>query len=55
MNKPDGLTVIPPETMEQFLEKLDIKKFYGVGKATLRKMQGLGIQSGADLKAVGSI
>ena len=50
MNKPDGLTVIPPETMEQFLEKLDIKKFYGVGKATLRKMQGLGIQSGADLK-----
>lgn len=50
MNKPDGLTVIPPETMEHFLEKLDIKKFYGVGKATLRKMQGLGIQSGADLK-----
>ena len=50
MNKPDGLTIIPPETMEQFLEELDIKKFYGVGKATLRKMQGLGIQCGADLK-----
>ncbi len=50
INKPDGLTVIPPETMDHFLEELSIKKFYGVGKATLRKMHGLGIHRGSDLK-----
>jgi DNA polymerase-4 len=49
-NKPDGLTVITPEKAEQFLEELDIKKFYGVGKATQRKMHALGIKTGADLK-----
>ncbi len=50
MNKPDGLTVIPPEIMECFLEELSINKFYGVGKATLQKMHSLGIHCGSDLK-----
>lgn len=49
-NKPDGLTVITPDKAEEFLEELDIKKFYGVGKATQRKMHALGIKTGADLK-----
>ncbi|MEQ9309041.1 MAG: DNA polymerase IV [Balneolaceae bacterium] len=49
-NKPDGLTVITPDKMEPFLEELDIKKFFGVGKATQRKMHALGIKKGADLK-----
>lgn len=49
-NKPDGLTVITPDKAEQFLEDLDIKKFYGVGKATQTKMHALGIKTGADLK-----
>jgi DNA polymerase-4 len=50
MDKPNGLTVIPPDKMDAFLEDLPIKKFYGVGKATLQKMLSLGIQSGRDLK-----
>lgn len=49
-NKPDGLTVITPDKMEYFLEELDIKKFFGVGKATQKKMHALGIKTGADLK-----
>ncbi len=49
-NKPDGLTVITPEKVEAFLEELDIKKFFGVGKATQKKMHALGIKTGADLK-----
>ncbi len=49
-NKPDGLTIITPEKMEAFLEELDIKKFFGVGKATQKKMHALGIKTGADLK-----
>lgn len=50
MDKPNGLTVIPPDKMAAFLNELPIKKFYGVGKATLQKMLSLGIQTGHDLK-----
>ncbi len=49
-NKPNGLTVITPDKVEQFVEELDIKKFFGVGKATQKKMHALGIKTGADLK-----
>ena len=35
----------------QFLEDLDIRKFYGVGKVTAEKMYQKGIFTGKDLKA----
>ena len=43
INKPNGQKTIPPEEAIEFLEKLDIKKFYGVGKVTATKMYNLGI------------
>jgi DNA polymerase IV len=33
-----------------FVETLPVRKFHGVGPATARKMSGLGIESGFDLK-----
>ncbi|MFN1835613.1 DNA polymerase IV [Balneola sp. MJW-20] len=50
LDKPNGLTLIPPDKAAAFLEELDIAKFWGVGKATLKKMHALGIRTGADLK-----
>jgi DNA polymerase-4 len=50
INKPDGLTLIPPEKAEAFIEKLAIEDFYGIGKVTAQKMHSYGIYSGADLK-----
>ncbi|WP_069130415.1 DNA polymerase IV [Rhodohalobacter halophilus] len=50
LDKPDGLSVITPEEAEEFIEKLPIGDFYGVGKATQKKMLSLGIKNGADLK-----
>lgn len=50
INKPNGQKTVNPEEVEEFLEKLDIKKFYGVGKVTAEKMYQLGIFKGADLK-----
>jgi DNA polymerase-4 len=50
MNKPDGLTVITPEMADDFIDKLPIRKFFGVGKVTEEKMLNLGIKTGADLK-----
>ncbi len=50
LDKPDGLSVITPGEAESFIEKLKIGTFYGVGKATRKKMEALGIRTGADLK-----
>lgn len=50
INKPNGQKTVNPEEVLQFLEDLDIRKFYGVGKVTAEKMYKLGIFTGKDLK-----
>ena len=49
-NKPDGLTTIPPKKAIDFLSLLPIRKFFGVGKVTEKKMLSLGIKTGHDLR-----
>ncbi|MBU2926603.1 DNA polymerase IV [Winogradskyella psychrotolerans] len=49
-NKPNGQKTVNPEDVLQFLEDLDIRKFYGVGKVTTEKMYQKGIFTGKDLK-----
>jgi len=48
--KPDGLTVITPERGPGFIAALPVARFHGVGPVTARKMEQLGILTGADLK-----
>lgn len=50
INKPNGQKTIMPDEVVPFLENLQIRKFYGVGKVTTQKMYQLGIFTGADLK-----
>ena len=50
INKPNGQKTISPEEVVPFLETLDVKKFFGVGKVTKEKMYLLGIYTGKDLK-----
>jgi len=50
-NKPNGQKTVNPDEVEDFLEKLDIKKFYGIGKVTTEKMYQHGIFTGQDLKS----
>jgi DNA polymerase-4 len=50
-NKPNGQKTVNPEEVESFLENLDIKKFYGIGKVTTEKMYHFGIFTGKDLKS----
>jgi len=50
-NKPNGQKTVNPEDVFQFLEDLDIRKFYGVGKVTGDKMYQKGIFTGKDLKS----
>ena len=55
MDKPDGLYVIRPEVAEEFIEQLAVRKFFGVGKVTEKKMHALNIYTGSDLKALSKV
>ncbi len=50
INKPNGQAVITPRQATEFLEKLEIERFFGIGKVTSEKMKKLGIHNGLDLK-----
>ncbi len=49
-NKPNGQKTINPHEVESFLEQLEIKKFFGIGKKTAERMYHFGIFTGFDLK-----
>ncbi len=49
--KPDGLFVITPEMGPLFVTTLPVRKFHGVGPATAKKMEQLGIKTGLELRA----
>ena len=48
-NKPNGLTVVIPKNAQEFIFNLPIRKFWGVGKVTEKRMIQLGIKTGRDL------
>jgi DNA polymerase IV len=48
--KPDGLCVITPERGPEFVASLPVARFHGVGPVTAKKMESLGIHTGADLR-----
>lgn len=50
MDKPDGLYLIRPDQGQEFVNKLPIGKFHGIGPATETKMKNLGIHTGNDLR-----
>ncbi len=50
LNKPNGQAVITPAMGPEFVAKLPVKKFHGIGPATAAKMEKLGIETGADLR-----
>jgi DNA polymerase-4 len=49
LQKPDGLTYIPPEKAQDILFTLPIEKYHGIGKVTAAKLRKKGIKNGADL------
>jgi DNA polymerase-4 len=48
--KPDGLTVVPPRRVQQFLDPLPVRRLHGVGPATERALAELGVATVADLR-----
>ncbi|MGR5528795.1 DNA polymerase IV [Vibrio alfacsensis] len=50
INKPNGICVVPPNEVEEFVDNLDLGKIPGVGKVTLEKLNKLGLYKGIDVK-----
>jgi DNA polymerase-4 len=48
--KPDGLTVIPPDRIEAFLQQLPVEALWGVGPVTARRLKERGIVQLIDLR-----
>jgi DNA polymerase-4 len=48
--KPDGLFVIKPDEVLDFIAELPVSEFFGVGPSTARKMHNLGLFKGQDLR-----
>ncbi|HTF14517.1 MAG TPA: DNA polymerase IV [Burkholderiales bacterium] len=49
--KPDGLTVIAPERVEEFLRELPVEALWGVGPVTAKKLRAIGIERLLDVRA----
>jgi len=50
-NKPNGICIIRPGEGAAFVAGLPVRRFHGVGPRGAEKMAGLGIVTGADLRA----
>jgi DNA polymerase IV (DinB-like DNA polymerase) len=50
--KPDGLTIVPPEKVREFLAPLRVNKISGIGKKSTEVLGGMGINSIGDLASI---
>jgi DNA polymerase-4 len=48
--KPDGLFIIKPHQIKDYVKSLEVKKIWGVGKATQKKMYDMGVLTCGDLQ-----
>src|SRR5215470_18072084 len=48
--KPDGLTVVAPERIEAFLQKLPVDALWGVGPATAKRLRERGVHRLVDVR-----
>lgn len=51
-DKPDGLVIVAPDRIHEFLDPLPISRIWGIGKVATRRFNQLGIQTVAQLRAL---
>lgn len=51
-NKPNGLTVVRPDQVDAFVDKLPVRKIHGVGRVTAEKLKLKGIEDCSRLRQV---
>jgi DNA polymerase-4 len=52
LGKPDGLLVVRPEQVLEFLAPLPVTRLWGVGPATAGRLQALGVKTVADVRRI---
>ena len=50
INKPNGQLEVTPEQVPEFMEKLPVRKIWGIGEKTERKLEDLGVKTCAELQ-----
>ncbi len=50
-DKPDGLVVVPPDEVREFLEPMDVADLHGVGPVTARELREMGFETAGDVAA----
>jgi DNA polymerase IV (DinB-like DNA polymerase) len=50
-DKPDGLTVVPPERVAEFLAPLPVEEIHGIGPVRAGELREMGIETAGDLAA----
>lgn len=50
LKKPDGLVIIPPEQVMDFVAKLPVEKLWSVGPATTKRLHSLAIFTAGDIR-----
>lgn len=50
-DKPDGLFVVTPEQVDDFVRRLPVERISGVGRVTAEKLRDMGVQTCGDLQA----
>jgi len=48
-DKPDGLVVVEPDEVRDFLAPLDVEEIHGVGPVTARELRGMGLSTAGDV------
>lgn len=52
VNKPNGIFVVTPKQAQEFIDNLEVRKFFGIGKVTAEKLNKNGVWFGRDLKKI---
>lgn len=51
-DKPDGLTIVKPQHVQAFLDPMPVRRLHGVGPATEKALNQLGVTTISDLRAL---
>ncbi len=55
VRKPDGLTVVRPDQVDAFIRPLPVRRLWGVGPATAKRLEAQGLKRIGDLAALSEV
>jgi DNA polymerase-4 len=55
MNKPNGQCVVPPDRVAPFMERLPVRKLWGIGAVSAEKLEGRGIRTCGQLQELSRV